>query len=59
MRGYDTFEAGIPESFNVLVKEMRALGLNVDLVNSEAPPPEIAPEDTTAPKPQLPPAAAE
>jgi DNA-directed RNA polymerase subunit beta len=25
-----------PESFNVLVKEMRALGLNVELVNSEA-----------------------
>ena len=36
VRGDDTFEAGIPESFNVLVKEMRALGLNVDLVNSEA-----------------------
>ena len=31
MRGDDTFEAGIPESFNVLVKEMRSLGLNVDL----------------------------
>ena len=26
VRGDDTFEAGIPESFNVLVKEMRALG---------------------------------
>ncbi len=36
VRGDDAFEAGIPESFNVLVKEMRALGLNVDLVNSEA-----------------------
>ena len=36
VRGDDTFEAGIPESFNVLVKEMRALGLNVELVNSEA-----------------------
>ena len=34
VRGDDTFEAGIPESFNVLVKEMRALGLNVELVNS-------------------------
>src|SRR5205085_12697463 len=30
VRGDDTFEAGIPESFNVLVKEMRSLGLNVD-----------------------------
>jgi DNA-directed RNA polymerase subunit beta len=59
VKGDDTFEAGIPESFNVLVKEMRALGLNVDLVNSEAPPPEAVPEDTNAVKPQLPPAAAE
>jgi DNA-directed RNA polymerase subunit beta len=32
VRGDDTFEAGIPESFNVLVKEMRSLGLNVELV---------------------------
>ena len=31
VRGDDAFEAGIPESFNVLVKEMRALGLNVEL----------------------------
>ena len=35
VRGDDTFEAGIPESFNVLVKEMRSLGLNVELENSE------------------------
>ena len=34
VRGDDTFEAGIPESFNVLVKEMRALGLNVELMQS-------------------------
>ena len=33
VRGDDAFEAGIPESFNVLVKEMRSLGLNVELVN--------------------------
>jgi DNA-directed RNA polymerase subunit beta len=32
VRGDDTFEAGIPESFNVLVKEMRSLSLNVELV---------------------------
>ena len=31
VRGDDTFEAGIPESFNVLVKELHALGLNVEL----------------------------
>ncbi|MBK66576.1 MAG: DNA-directed RNA polymerase subunit beta [Rickettsiales bacterium] len=31
VRGDDTFEVGIPESFNVLVKELRSLGLNVEL----------------------------
>jgi DNA-directed RNA polymerase subunit beta len=31
VRGDINFEAGIPESFNVLVKEMQALGLDVDL----------------------------
>jgi DNA-directed RNA polymerase subunit beta len=35
VRGDDTFESGIPESFNVLVKEMRSLGLNVELTNSK------------------------
>jgi DNA-directed RNA polymerase subunit beta len=40
VRGDDTFEAGIPESFNVLVKEMRSLGLNVELENTK-------PEDVT------------
>lgn len=35
VRGDDTFEAGIPESFNVLVKEMRSLGLSVELENSK------------------------
>jgi DNA-directed RNA polymerase subunit beta len=33
VRGEDNFEAGIPESFNVLVKEMRSLGLNVELAD--------------------------
>ncbi|MEM6682461.1 MAG: DNA-directed RNA polymerase subunit beta [Pseudomonadota bacterium] len=35
VKGDDTFEAGIPESFNVLVKEMRALGLNVELTSTD------------------------
>ena len=35
VKGDDTFEAGIPESFNVLVKEMRSLGLNVELQTAE------------------------
>ena len=37
VRGDDAFESGIPESFNVLVKEMRSLGLNVEL-NQSLPP---------------------
>ncbi len=36
VRGDDAFEAGIPESFNVLVKEMRSLGLDVELVSDSA-----------------------
>ena len=31
VRGDDTFEAGIPESFNVLIKELKSLGLNVNM----------------------------
>ena len=31
VRGEDNFEIGVPESFNVLVKELKALGLNVDM----------------------------
>jgi len=34
VKGDDNFEAGIPESFNVLVKELRSLGLNVELAQS-------------------------
>ena len=36
VREQDNFEAGIPESFNVLVKELKSLGLNVDLDQSSA-----------------------
>ncbi|HQT67867.1 MAG: DNA-directed RNA polymerase subunit beta [Rhodospirillales bacterium 20-60-12] len=34
VREQDNFEAGIPESFNVLIKELKSLGLNVDLDQS-------------------------
>ena len=44
VKGDDTFEAGIPESFNVLVKEMRSLGLNVELAALD----EIDDEDAAA-----------
>mgnify|MGYP000551976097 FL=1 len=35
VRGDDGFEAGVPESFNVLVKEIKSLCLNVELLNEE------------------------
>ena len=35
IRGDNNFESGIPESFNVLVKEMRSLGLDVELNQTE------------------------
>ena len=37
VRGDDGFEAGIPESFNVLIKEMRSLGLDVEMIEPAMP----------------------
>ena len=31
VKGNNHFESGVPESFNVLIKEIRALGLNIEL----------------------------
>ena len=45
VRGEDNFEAGIPESFNVLVKEMRSLGLNVELISNKVKPGELPPAE--------------
>jgi DNA-directed RNA polymerase subunit beta len=45
VRGDDTFESGIPESFNVLVKEMRSLGLNVELASIKKPLGELPPAE--------------
>jgi len=49
VRGEDNFETGIPESFNVLVKELRSLGLNVELdqkkvIEQDNQPPVALPE---------------
>ncbi|MGL5363224.1 MAG: DNA-directed RNA polymerase subunit beta, partial [Bosea sp. (in: a-proteobacteria)] len=44
VRGEDNFESGIPESFNVLVKEMRSLGLNVELQSNKPKPGEFPAE---------------
>ncbi|MGH1332168.1 MAG: DNA-directed RNA polymerase subunit beta [Paracoccaceae bacterium] len=35
VKGEDNYEAGVPESFNVLVKEVRGLGLNMELLDTE------------------------
>ena len=35
VKGEDNYEAGIPESFNVLIKEIRSLGLNIELMDSD------------------------
>ena len=37
IRGEDSFESGIPESFNVLTKELQALCLNVGLNTRDKP----------------------
>jgi DNA-directed RNA polymerase subunit beta len=49
VKGDNILEAGLPESFNVLVKELQSLGLDVDLIEEEPaaapalPAPEPAP----------------
>ena len=35
VKGNNNFESGVPESFNVLVKEIKALGLNIELIKME------------------------
>jgi len=45
VRGDDTFESGIPESFNVLVKEIRSLGLNVELTSIKKPDASLPPSE--------------
>ena len=35
VQGEDTFNTGVPESFNVLVKEIKSLCLNVEMLNEE------------------------
>jgi DNA-directed RNA polymerase subunit beta len=31
VKGDDKFESGVPESFNVLIKEIKSLALNIEL----------------------------
>ena len=43
VKGETSFEAGVPESFNVLRYELMALGMNVELLKEEVDEPEEAP----------------
>jgi DNA-directed RNA polymerase subunit beta len=36
VKGEHTLDAGLPESFNVLIKELQALCLNVELIETAA-----------------------
>ena len=38
VKGDQTLEAGLPESFNVLMKELQALCLNVELIDPQGGP---------------------
>jgi DNA-directed RNA polymerase subunit beta len=35
VKGENALEPGLPESFNVLVKELQALGLDIDLIEDK------------------------
>ena len=35
VKGDNNFESGTPESFNVMVKELRSLGLNLDFIENQ------------------------
>ena len=46
IRGEHAMSAGMPESFNVLVKEIRALGLNIELKQVPVPVPALTSTET-------------
>ena len=52
VKGDASFQAGLPESFNVLIRELQALGLDVELIKTKVRPGEEPPtEDSTAQEP--------
>ncbi len=48
VKGDNTLEAGTPESFNVLIKEMQSLGLDVTVGNQEPSAEDLLPDALTA-----------
>ena len=45
VKGEPIGQPGVPESFNVLLKELQSLGLAVELLNEEVRTPLMGPED--------------
>jgi DNA-directed RNA polymerase subunit beta len=35
IRGENSFDVGLPESFKVMIKEIRSLGLNMEIIEKE------------------------
>jgi DNA-directed RNA polymerase subunit beta len=48
VRGDSNFDSGLPESFNVMVKELRSLCLNIEMVNSEEDKQQVADAEAEA-----------
>ena len=53
VKGDASFTAGLPESFNVLIRELQALCLDVELLRTETPVLAEAVEDAPPPEPAL------
>ena len=54
VKGDASFTAGLPESFNVLIRELQSLCLNVELVSTrKAPAAELAEENVAPVEPVL------
>ncbi len=50
VKGENVLEPGLPESFNVLVKELQSLALNVELMESDilTEPAQVSQDETPA-----------
>jgi len=44
VKGDASFQPGLPESFNVLIRELQALCLDVELMKTKKKPVEVAPQ---------------
>ena len=51
VKGDASFQPGLPESFNVLIRELQALGLDVELIKTKQRPGEEPPTEDTVQEP--------